>query len=93
MPSIANLLVGLGCTQGVGADFYLPAAHPHVHIRVTNAALIAVDVAAIRQYIQFLVLSFGDRVNTAALHQQIGIAVAMDMRLMLNRLTGMGIDL
>jgi hypothetical protein len=57
MPSIANRLVGLGCTQGVGADFYLPAAH-HVQILVTNAALIVVDVAAIRQYNQFLVLSF-----------------------------------
>ena len=48
----------------------MPAAHPHVHIRVTNAALIVVDVAAIRQYIQFIVLSFGDGVNTVTLYRR-----------------------
>lgn len=119
MPSISNLIRGLGCTQGAGPNFYLPADHPHVHIGVDNAATNVGTLEDVRSHIQFISLSFGDGVNTvnlyrrdadgalesrvydigkksrfeAALHNKIGIAVAMDIQLMLNRLTGMGIDL
>jgi len=47
-----------------GAEFYIPQDHPHAHVRVDNAARIVNNVAAIRQYIDFISLSFGNGVNT-----------------------------
>ena len=70
MSIIRELLINLGCNRGAGPNFYLPADHPHVHIGVFNAAREVADLAAVRESISFISLSYGDGVNTIDLYRR-----------------------
>src|SRR5277367_870620 len=52
------------------ATKYQSAAHPHVHVGVTNAARIVADLAGVRPCIVFISLSWGDGVNTINLYRR-----------------------
>ncbi len=59
MPTVTNLLTGLGFKKGAGSDFYLPSNHPHVHVRVANASKSVPDMNAVHSQIEFISLSWG----------------------------------
>lgn len=62
MPTIRDLLKNQNPPwyQGAGPNFYLPQAHPHLHLGVTNAQNPVNSFEEIRNSLNFLAISTGN---------------------------------